>query len=251
MRRRLRGCVFLLCLGWVTSAAAEPLAVAVASNFLAPLKAMQEEIEGRLGVPLRLSAASTGKLYAQIRHGAPYHVFLAANAREPQRLEAEGRIVPGSRFSYAKGRLALWAPGRQEVSLADLKPPFGGRLAMANPRTAPYGEAARQVLQGLGLWTSLQSRLVRGENIGQVFQYTASGNVEMGLVALSQLRLAEKAAGAHQVIEQNLHDPLDQQGVILTPAHAAAAPFVAFLLSAESQARLRRYGYVAGDGRVE
>jgi molybdate transport system substrate-binding protein len=237
----------LLGLAWLGTAHAAPVGVAVASNFANVMPALAERFRQASGHELVVSTASTGKLYAQILHGAPYDVFLAADDEHPRRLEAEGRAVPGSRFTYAVGRLALWSPqaglalGPETLRRAGFR-----RLAVANPRLAPYGAAAREVLAGLGLWDGLQPRLVFGENIAQAYQFVASGNAELGLVALAQV---QQGQGSRWLVPESLHTPLRQDAVLLARAQAspAALAFLAFLRSDAAQAFIRGQGYGSGN----
>jgi molybdate transport system substrate-binding protein len=235
---------------------AEEVHVAVAANFVAPLEAIGEAFEAARGHRLLVSSGSTGKLYAQVVQGAPFEVFLAADAEHPARLEAAGLAVAGSRVTYARGRLALWAPGldpgeapaslEEALRAADLR-----HLALANPKTAPYGAATRQVLEHLGLWASLSPRLVRGESVGQAFQYVHTGNAEMGFVALSQLRdLGEEPRGSWWPVPESLHEPLEQQAVLLRPgeSHPGARALLAFLRSPTARSVLARFGYGVDPG---
>ena len=226
----------------LSSALADPIHIAVASNFSDAARALAARFEARRGERISLVLGSTGKLYAQIRHGAPFAAFLAADAERPRLLERQGLARPGSRFTYAVGRLVLWSPRpgyvdpRGEVlAKGDFR-----HLAIANPRLAPYGRAARQVLEGLGLWTALQDRLVRGENVGQAFQFVRSGNAELGLVALSQARRA--GGGSYWQPPAGSHAPIEQQAVRLTDAPAARA-FLAFLRSDEGRGLIHSFGY--------
>jgi molybdate transport system substrate-binding protein len=220
--------------------------VAVAANFAGVLDRLAEGFSERTGHHVVVSSASTGKHYAQIRNGAKFDLFLAADAQRPARLEREGLGVAGTRFSYAQGRLVLWAPG--EAALADPRDylaaaPFR-RLAIANPRLAPYGLAAQQVLGHWQLWDRLQDRLVSGENVAQAVQFVATGNAQAGLVALAQvLALAPDARGAYSPIPQGLHDPIDQQALLLRDS-AAARAFIDYLKSDEAAVRIREAGYL-------
>jgi molybdate transport system substrate-binding protein len=216
--------------------------VAVAANFAAPAKDLSAAFAAASGHTLTLSNGSTGKFYAQIRSGAPFDVLLSADEETPRRLEAEKRAVAGSRFTYAVGRLALWDPKNHSLSVERLKEGSFKRLAIANPRLAPYGAAAREALQKLGLWDTVQPKLVQGENIAQTFQFVASGNAELGFVALSQLR---GAGGAHWRVPEGLHAPLRQDAVLLArgAGNAAAAAFLDYLQSASARERIRGYGY--------
>jgi molybdate transport system substrate-binding protein len=220
----------------------------VASNFAGAFGELESEFESETGHRLLPSFGSTGKLYAQIEHGAPFEVFLAADAERPRRLEQTGRTVSGTRFTYAVGRLVLWS------ARDDLVDPDGavlesrnlGRLAMANPQTAPYGAAARQVLERLGLWSRLAPDVVRGENVAQAFQFVATGNAELGFVALSQLGTADAARqGSRWEVPGELYEPLEQQALMLQQGRgsAAAAAFLQFLRSPRARSIIERAGY--------
>jgi molybdate transport system substrate-binding protein len=231
-------------------AAATDLQVAVATNFRVTLEALLTSFAEASGYRGLVSSGSTGQIYAQIRSGAPYDVFLAADAERPRRLEAEGLAVPGTRFTYAIGRLVLWSPsadlsgqGARVLEQARFR-----HLALANPDTAPYGAAARQVLTRLGLWGKLQGRLVRGQDIGQTYQFVAGGNAELGFIALSQLYLAgHSPQHTYWLVAQNLYDPLLQQAVLLKHGrdNAAARAFLEFLKSETALATIEGYGYGA------
>ncbi|MGB1557872.1 MAG: molybdate ABC transporter substrate-binding protein [Oceanococcaceae bacterium] len=203
-----------------TWAAPLPLHVAVASNFHAPLKAVQSSLEAQLGQPLRFSAGSSGTLYAQILQGAPFDLLLAADTARPQALLAAGQALQDSYRVYAHGRLVLLHPGRQASEpLQDwLGAQAAGRLAMANPRHAPYGQAAQSLLEGWDLWDQWQTRVVLGENVAQSFHFVRSGHAQWGLVALSQLRLAQRQGLEgleHSLIPTAEHPPIAQAGVVL------------------------------------
>ena len=230
-------------------AAADEVQVAVASNFRETLIAVAIRFEQRSGHELTLITGSTGKHYAQIVNGAPFDAFFAADTRRPRLLEQAQRIVAGSRFTYAVGKLVLWSPQDQLVD------PHGEvlrngnfhHLAIANPELAPYGAAARQLLQALGLWESLAGKLVRGENIGQAYQFVFSGNAELGLVARAQMRLPGRTpVGSAWEPPQSLYDPIEQQAVLLRDTPAGRA-FVAFMQDKEARALIRSYGYDVPD----
>ena len=209
---------------------------------------MQEiapEFEASTGVRLRVSTASTGKLYAQIINGAPFDVLLAADRERPQRLEDNGAAVLGSRFTYARGQLVLWS---REVAdcRAALDDLGNGKLAIANPATAPYGLAAREFLQAEGLWQQLQPNLVKGESITQALQFAATGNARLGLVAESMLRSAAvPQATCSWRVPTSAHAPIEQQAVLLRRAadNDAALAFLAFLKSPQGRAIVSRHGY--------
>jgi len=224
------------------------VAVAVAANFNVPMQRIAAEFERDTGHRARLSVGATGKFYAQIRNGAPFEVFLAADAATPARLIAEGAAVPGSGFTYALGRLALWSvqPGRVDAQGAVLAQGRFRHLALANPKTAPYGAAAVEVLVGLGLLDALRPQFVQGENIAQAQQFVASGNAELGFVALSQVwhegRLSE---GSVWVVPASLHAPLRQDAVLLLPGRGqpTALALLAYLRSDKARAVIASFGY--------
>ena len=235
----------LLALPWAGGAQAGEARVAVAANFAPALRALAEAFEARQGGRIAIVVGSTGKLYAQIHHGAPFDALFAADERRPALLEAAGRARPGSRFTYAIGRLALWSPdaGRVDAAGRVLSEGRFRHLAIANPKLAPYGRAARQVLEARGLWQTLRPRLVRGENIGQAWQFVHSGNAELGFVALSQLRQpGQAAAGSHWLVPQALHAPIVQQAVLLTD-NPLAADFLRFVQGDKGRAMIAAFGY--------
>ncbi|MDF1566026.1 MAG: molybdate ABC transporter substrate-binding protein [Deltaproteobacteria bacterium] len=243
---RLLALLALLCRVGVASAAGPPvLRIAVASNFAGPARELAARFEAKQGVRVLLAFGSTGKHAAQIEHGAPFALFLAADAERPRRLEASGRAVAGTRATYALGRLVLWSPepGRVDATGEVLARGEFERLAIANPRLAPYGRAAREALEALGLWERLAPRTVRGENIAQAHQFVESGNAELGLVAASQvLRPGREAPGSSWEVPARLHGPIEQQAVLLEDTPAARA-FLAFLLGEEAGEIIQRWGY--------
>lgn len=235
--------LLLLCLSMPVVAA--DLRVAVASNFAPVLHRIVERFTAQTGYHALIASASSGKHYAQIRNGAAFDLFLSADAERPRLLEAAGVGAAGSRFTYAEGRLVLWAPG--VVVPDDPRAWLGGagpdRLAIANPRLAPYGLAARQVLENWGLWERLRTRTVRGENVGQAYQFVATGNAPAGLLALSQILLNPRAAATeYREIDADLHAPILQQALLLR-THAASRAFVEFLRGAEARALIVAAGY--------
>lgn len=217
--------------------------VAAASNFRVTLEEIGAEFEKQSAHEVVLIFGATGKHYAQIVHGAPFDLFFAADAERPERLDAEGLAVPGSRFTYAIGRLALWSTDEQRVDKEGRVIAQGQyrHLAIANPELAPYGRAAKETLQSLGLWETVSGQLVTGENIGQAFQFVASGNAELGLVAWSQLQGAGMG-GSWWLVPGTLHQPIEQQAVQLRPG-AAAESFMAFVRSAKAVEIIRAHGY--------
>lgn len=242
---------------WFASAhaMAESVRVAVASNAKSLLSSLAVAFTGESGHEVVISAGSTGKLTAQIMHGAPYDVFFAADAERPQRLEAEGFIVPGTRFSYAIGELVLWdrsgkllsssapmIPPNTEMVSGVLIHPTVQHVAIGNPPLSPYGAAAQEVLSLLGLVSIVGDQLVRGENIGQTYQFIHTGNAEVGFVARAQMVAKPDVPGVWQVIPDDWHAPIDQQAVQLTDAPAASA-FMVFVQSDKARAMIANAGY--------
>jgi molybdate transport system substrate-binding protein len=221
--------------------------IAVASNFLNPLKEIAARFKQDTGSRVVLISGSTGKLYAQARHGAPFDVLLAADSKRPVLLEREGVGVIGTRFTYAVGNLVLWSLKRGEVkgeeSLAQLNE---GKLAIANPKTAPYGRAAQQTLEKLGHWKKLQPHLVRGENIAQTLQFVATENARLGFVAKSQLKDPRfKFKGSRWEVPAGLHEPILQQAILLKPGldNSYAKQFLKYMNGPAAKKIIRNYGY--------
>ena len=225
------------------------ITVAVASNFHTTLQEIAEQYEAESGHVVRISSASSGKLYAQISNGAPFDVFLSADSERPRRLESEGSAIDGSRFTYAIGKLVLWSrdPALAASDCEDrLKTLEFSRLAIANPVTAPYGTASREVLENLGVWTEARDRLVVGENITQALQFVASGGATFGLIAAAQImdpRLP--ATSCLWLVPDDLHRPIEQQAVRLRSRAdgAPVAEFIEFLRSEVTRAIILRHGY--------
>ena len=229
-------------------ALAEQVQIAVAANFMAPMQQIAPAFEAATGHKLLLSSGSTGKFYAQIKNGAPFDVLLAADDETPARLEQEGAIVAGSRFSYAIGKLVLWSAGSSVDDKGEvLRAGRFSHLALANPKLAPYGRAAQQTLQALGLWDGLQGKLVMGENIAQTQQFIASGNAELGFVALSQvMRDGRLSGGSVWLVPDKLYEPIRQDAVLLHHGkdNAAARAWLKYLQSDAAKVVMRSYGYV-------
>lgn len=237
----------VLTLGVMHAFAAE-VQVAVAANFTAPMQKIAAEFERDTGHKARLAFGATGKFYAQIRNGAPFEVFLSADDTTPAKLEAEGATVAGSRFTYAIGRLALWSakPGVVDDTGEVLKRGAFAHLAVANPKTAPYGAAAMEVLRKCGLADALAAKLVTGENIAQTHQFVASGNAELGFVALSQVWADGRLTGGSAwLVPAGLHAPLRQDAVILAKGgdKPAARALADYLRGAKAAAIIQSYGY--------
>ena len=225
--------------------AADEIRVAVASNFRDAMTALASQFEQASAHQITLIFGSTGKQFAHIRNGAPFDAFFSADSERPELLEHDGLAVPGSRFTYAVGKLVLWS------SRAGYVDPDGNilergdfaHLAIANPGLAPYGRAARETLEALDLWNELGNRLVRGENIAQAFQFVNSGNAELGLVAWSQLRRNDATiGGSYWLVPEHYYRPIEQQAILLQDTLAARL-FMSFIRSDESVKIIRAHGY--------
>lgn len=251
MRRVLRlAPALLLAAG---GASAGEVTVAVAANAAEAVEALAADFEERTGHRVTVTVGSTGKLYAQILHGAPFDVFLAADQERPRLLVERGLAVEDSQRTYAIGRLVLWSSDPTlEASAETLRAGSFRRLAIANPDLAPYGAAARGLLRELGLWESLRSKIVVGENVGQSFAMAASGNAELGFIALSSIRSPRnEREGRYWEIPEHLHTPIRQDAVLLDRAggNTAARAFHLFLSSPEALGTIESFGFVV-DGEV-
>ena len=230
-------------------AKAEEVVVAVATNFLVPARAIAAEFEEDTGHSVVLVAGATGKLATQILAGAPFDIFLAADQTRPELLVEKNAAVAGSRFTYAIGSLVLWSRDQLPLTgteLAALDTMRVSRLAMANPRLAPYGLAAEQALDRLGFLKPLSGRFVYGENIGQTFAMAASGNVTAGLIAKSQLASLPDDQKGHWIdVPGTLHEPILQDGVLIMRAkdNDAARSFMSFMKSDRVTGIAKRFGY--------
>jgi molybdate transport system substrate-binding protein len=241
-------------LGLMTcNAGADPITVAVASNFNPAMQDIAARFESESGHSVRVSSASTGKLYAQITHGAPFDVLLAADAERPRLLEASGHGVAGSRFTYAIGRLVLWSRD-PALSGADCRRQLENlgqkRVAIANPDTAPYGTAAKETLIKLDLWERVRPQLVTGENIAQTLHFVSSGNASLGFIAATQsldARLPE--ATCTWPVPPELHRPIEQQAIVLQRAaeNSVAADFMEFLRGPTGREIIAQHGYALPD----
>ena len=225
------------------------LTIAVASNFQATAKEIALVFTKATQIPVRISAGSTGKLYAQITNGAPYDIFLSADSARPKLLEENGTAVEGSRVTYATGALVLWSADsnlEDQGCLAALKSGSYRRLAIANPATAPYGVAAKEFLQASGVFEAAESRLVYGENISQTSQFVVTGNATLGLIALSQVKGGLPViASCSWNVPSNTHSALDQQAVVLAESNNADAArrFMSFLQTEQVASILISRGY--------
>lgn len=232
----------------LNSAWAGEVQVAVAANFTAPIQAIAQDFEKDTGHTLVAAYGATGQFYAQIKNGAPFEVFLAADDSTPAKLEQEKAIVPGSRFTYAIGTLALWSakPGYVDDKGEILKQNTFQHLAIANPKTAPYGLAATQVLDKLKLTEATQAKWVEGQNITQTYQFVSTGNAELGFVAVSQIYKDGKVqSGSAWIVPAQLHAPIRQDAVLLDKGkdNPAAKALVEYLKGPKAAAVIKSYGY--------
>ena len=244
---RFRFLAFALLLTALPALAAE-VSVAVAANFTAPMKQIAAAFERDTGHKAVLAFGSTGKFYAQIVHGAPFQMLLAADDATPARLVQAGLALEATRFTYAVGRLALWSrqPGLVDGQGEVLHGDAFERLAIADPRLAPYGAAAIETLTALGELQRLRPRFVQGENIAQAYQFVATGNAALGFVALSQVYAdGHIAAGSGWIVPDSLHAPIRQDAVILERGadNAAAAALADYLRGDKARAIIRAFGY--------
>ncbi len=242
--------MMMLCVLTIASgvAGAAEVSVAVAANFTAPMQKIAALFEQSSGHKAMLSFGSTGKLYAQIRNGAPFQVLLAADDKTPAKLEAEGLSVVGMRFTYAVGKLALWSSqdGLVDAQGAVLRSGQFKRLALADPKLAPYGAAAVETLTKMGLLAELTPKMVYGENIAQTYQFVFTGNAELGFVALSQIFSDGKLGkGSAWIVPADMHTPIRQDAVLLKTGENqdAARELMAFLRSDAALAVIRSFGY--------
>jgi molybdate transport system substrate-binding protein len=224
---------------------AEETQVAVAANFTEPAKEIAAAFTATTGHKATLSFGSSGQFYTQITHGAPYEVFLSADAERPTKAEQDGFAAPGTRFTYAVGKLVLYSktPGLVDGKGAVLKTGSFAKLAIADPAAAPYGAAAIQTMQHLGVYDAVKPKIVQGTSIAQAYQFVATGAAELGFVALSQV--VGETGGSRWVVPEADHAPIDQQAVLLKTGQAnpAAAAFLKFLKSPQATAIIRKYGY--------
>ena len=227
---------------------ADEVQVAVAANFTAPMQKIAAEFEKDTGHKAQLSFGGTGKFSAQIRNGAPFQVLLAADDETPAKLEKEAMTQPGSRFTYAIGKLVLWStkPGYVDDQGEVLRKGDFNKLALANPKLAPYGLAAMESITRLGVLSAVESKFVQGENIAQTYQFVSTGNAELGFVALSQvMKDGRIASGSAWIVPASLHTPIRQDAVVLAngKGNAAAGALMKYLKGDKARAIIKGYGY--------
>jgi molybdate transport system substrate-binding protein len=237
-----------IALGLASGAQAAEVSVAVAANFTAPIQKIAAQFAKDTGHQAILSYGSTGKFYSQIKNGAPFQVLLSADVATPVKLEQEGLGIKGTRFTYAIGKLVLWS---KRADLVDdkglvLKTGQFDRIALADPRLAPYGLAAIETLTQLGLVAQLKPKFVQGENISQTYQFVATENAALGFVALSQVFADGKITqGSAWIIPSDMHAPIRQDAILLTAGkdNVAATALVEYLRGDKARGIIRSFGY--------
>jgi len=231
-----------------TPVCAGEVRVAVASNFAAPMERIVAQFEKESGHKVNVSLGSSGKFYSQIKGGAPFDVLIAADEVIPKQLQQERLAVEGTRFTYAIGRLVLWSaqPGFVDAKGAVLNNGNFNKLAIADPKLAPYGMAAKETLERLVMWNAMQRKLVKGENITQTYQFIATENSELGFIALSQImRDGKVTTGSWWLVPSEMHKPIRQSAVLLNGAKdkLAAQAFLNFLKTDSAKKMMRGFGY--------
>ena len=249
LARSYLACSLLLALGLPSIAQADEVQVAVAANFLAPLQEIAKSFEKETGHQTLITSGATGQLFTQIQHGAPFEVMISADAKTPKKLVKTELALADSQFTYARGKLVLWSvdPALVDASGTVLKSDKFKHLAIANPKTAPYGTAAMEALDKLGLTASLKSKLVEGENISQAKQFVDTGNAEVGFVALSQIYKNGKITkGSAWVVPLDLYAPIYQDAVLLKKGedNPAATALLNYLKGNKAKAIMTTYGYI-------
>ena len=238
--------ILALMSGIASAARGETAHIAVASNFRTTAEEIADAFEEETGHRALLSFGSTGKLFTQIAYGAPYEVFLAADRARPERAESEGLAVVGSRIPYARGRLVLYSSDATLIEENGPEVLRGDRvlkLAIANPGTAPYGAAALEVMRRLGVEEALRTRIVRGDNIAQTYQFVATGNAQLGFIALSQV-LGEKRGSSWRIPDE-FYGPILQEAVLLEKGEESrsARAFLNFLQGKIARRIIESHGY--------
>jgi len=241
--------VLTIFLFFVPQAYAEKVSIAVAANFFSTLKLLTLDYKKYSSDRLLISSASTGKHYAQIVNGAPFDILLAADQSYTKELEEQGKVVHDSRFVYAQGQLVLWGrDADRKLTENSLHPQSLKRLAIANPNTAPYGLAAKQTLEEYQLWTKMKAKIVKGENIGQAFQFVASGNAQLGFVALSQVKNPANPFNKQYYwqVPEEAYIPIKQEAALLTRAvnNNGAIKFLRYLKSEKAKIIIQKNGYL-------
>ena len=250
---KLQQKLLLLCVIWLALQAShacalekpkqtKPLRIAVSANFAPALKVLLANLPKKDAIDIQMISAATGTLYLQIKHGAPFDLFLSADSTRPELLEQEKLIIADSRKTYAYGQIALWSATQSLSDVSELNH-YSGKLAIANPDTAPYGKAAQQALKNLSLWPQLKNNLITGININQTFQQVRSQAVPFGIVAYSQLAM-NKYQGI--IIPPEYYQPIAQQLVIIKSSQQVklAQQISDFILQVNNQDKLVQLGYL-------
>lgn len=239
----LKFLLFIFCLSCLSSVSAQTIKVAVAANFSQPMKALIKSYEEQSSTKVALITGSSGKLYAQIMHGAPFDLFFSADQDKVDKLETKNKIVPNTQFTYAQGHLVLWSKQVNSAPSERLKSGEFNYISIANPKHAPYGVAAVEYLSATNK-AALKKRII-GENISQAFQYAYSGSADLGLVALSQVITLPAKQGVYEHIPANLMTPILQDAALLTSAKdkQSAIDFLLFVKSSTGQNIIERFGY--------
>lgn len=248
MRNCTKFTLALMVTSAINMASAEEIQAAVASNFTAAMNDIVAKYQEQSENTVALTFGSSGKILAQIQNGAPFQVFFSADQAKPAALEKDGFVVEGSRYTYAIGTLALWStkPDFVDADLTRLKSGEYNKLALANPKLAPYGQAAVETLAALNLTEATEPNWVQGENIGQTYQFVATGNADLGFVALSQIMdKGHVAEGSSWIVPAEYYSPILQDAVILKTAEGneAVADFMNYMKSDEAYAIIQSYGY--------
>ncbi|EIJ36763.1 molybdate ABC transporter substrate-binding protein [Thiothrix nivea] len=231
-----------------TSVWANDVHVAVAANFTKPMESIAADFEKATGNKIIASFGSSGKLLEQIKHGAPFEVFLSADQNKPLKAEEEKLDVPGSRFTYSIGKLVLWSAkeGMVDDKGEVLKTGSFAHIAIANPDTAPYGKAAMETMTKLGMLETLQPKIVQGDSIAQTKEFISSGNAELGFVALSQvIKDGKIGTGSGWLVTDDLYTPMNQDAILLKTGenNAAAQALMDYLKSDAAKAVIESFGY--------
>lgn len=229
----------------------EKVSIAVAGNFLKPLKVLAEKFESKTKYKVAISVGSTGKLYAQITNGAPFELFLSADQKRPTQLISQKLAIKNSLFTYAIGSLVLWSSDQERIDSGGelLSSPDLKHLAIANPNVSPYGEQTIQALKALGVYNQLKNKFVQGQNLGQTFQYISSGNIQQGIIAESQVTLkGEITSGSIWILPKHLYQPIKQDAVLLEKGryNPAAKAFIDYLKTPEAVKIINSFGYKVG-----
>jgi len=240
---------FILLSAITLSAVAKPVHIAVAANFSNTMQRLVTEFEKTSDYQISVSFGSSGKFYAQIKQGAPYELFFSADQVKPDALQTDGLVITASRFTYAIGRLAVWSARPDFVNKieANLKHGAFNKLAIANPKLAPYGSATLEVLKHLGLIDVTRAKWVLGENIAQTYQFVSTGNADLGFIALSQLLGTNKAQhGSYWLVPDTMHHAIRQDVVLLRSAAKSqgAKAFLDFMHTDMARNIVTEFGYL-------